>query len=80
MRPLHGGVLMHDTNRFPTRCYRCGEKIPAGEGLLDYPSYEQREAWPKSRGEVIVEHKECADKFQGTFVHHIYQPAGRTPT
>lgn len=70
---------MQQTNQFPSTCFRCGERVEAGEGVVDYATYEQRQAWPKHPDrKVLVQHQTCAEKFAGTFVHHIYNPEGKT--
>jgi len=77
VRPLHRVILMQETNKYPTKCYRCGERCEAGEGLVSYPTWDHLKAWPRRpQGMVLVEHKGCAEKFAGTFVHHMYQPEG----
>ncbi len=68
---------MQDTNKYAATCYRCGERCEVGEGLVSYPKWDHREAWSRrTEGMVLVEHKGCAEKFAGTFVHYIYQPEG----
>ena len=68
---------MQDTNNYAATCYRCGERCEVGEGLVSYPKWDHREAWSRrTEGMVLVEHKGCAEKFAGTFVHYIYQPEG----
>jgi len=70
---------MQDTNRYPAICYRCGQRCAAGEGVVSYPTWEHLKAWPHHpHRKVLVEHKECAEKFAGTFVHYIDQPERKT--
>jgi hypothetical protein len=71
-------MLCKDTNRFRATCYRCGKPVEPEKGLLEFPSFEQIEAWSGGvqRKVALVEHPECAEKFRGTFVHYLFQPEG----
>ena len=59
-------------NRYPGQCYRCGERVEAGEGHFEQVSIRTMEklglAGVKSRW--LVQHAECAIKYRGT--DHTY--------
>jgi len=69
---------MTEPNKYSGRCFRCGKRVEAGEGVI-------RE-WDRKLGEVwfppplqpvtsfLVEHKECHQKFEGTAVHFAWLP------
>ena len=62
-------------NKYPGTCYRCGERVEAGEGHFERITHSHRRKWnaPKLRG-WYVQHADCAIKYRGTTVHFIYEP------
>lgn len=63
-------------NRFPGTCYRCGERVEANEGLLDYKSH-MGSVWPALAGKrniKLIEHDACHDKYRNTDTHYLYAP------
>lgn len=63
-------------NKYEGVCYRCGKMVPAKEGLLNFCDIPGMR-WPELRGLKnwpLVEHTDCAEKYKGTDIHHLYQP------
>lgn len=65
-------------NMFKGTCYRCGKEVPAEAGIFTYEN-SPAHRWPRKgnryqRNWPMVEHVECAEKYEGTNVHYIYEP------
>lgn len=70
---------MHDKrpNKFAGECYRCGGTVAAEAGYFSFEGSPGLR-WPAGRFQrnwPLVEHKDCADLYAGTNVHHVFQPA-----
>ena len=67
-------------NIFAGTCYRCGEQVYPGTGLLEKVSAAQRKNWPDlgQRTRRLLTHEDCAIKYRGTDTHYQFNPA--TPT
>jgi hypothetical protein len=65
-------------NKYRGKCDRCGKTVKAGEGFLTFVRPHSVD-WPHPkgvRGDIgILEHRECHEKYAGTNVHHIHNPA-----
>lgn len=64
-------------NRYAGTCIRCGVKVPAEQGTHRFAGSEDHRLWPQTRltrSYIIVEHLDCAAKYDGTKTHHIYHP------
>ena len=63
-------------NRYPGTCYRCGERVEAGGGTVDYVSHVGA-TWPQLAGYkniMLIEHDACAITYKGTNTHYLYAP------
>jgi hypothetical protein len=64
-------------NKYPAKCFRCGEVVPAGGGDFFYGSGSDPYHWPQHqyrRNIPLVEHFKCAEKYKGTGVHYQFSP------
>lgn len=63
-------------NRFPSKCYRCGETVKPDQGtveVFDLPGTR----WSNLRFHrriTLVEHDACASRYAGTNTHWQYAP------
>lgn len=55
-------------NKYPARCYRCGNQVEVGQGHYERASYDRRRALnaPPNTPFWIAQHAGCAIKFSGT--------------
>ncbi len=62
-------------NRYPGTCYKCGNHVPAGDGVFEQISKIARKKWPSLPYGVRwqVQHHECVREYDRT-AHHIYNP------
>lgn len=66
-------------NQYADTCYRCGERVEAGQGVFEYER-SPGVRWPEGRFQrdwPLVEHHECRAKYAGTDVHYRYNPEAR---
>lgn len=62
-------------NTYPGMCYRCGERVEAGEGHFELVSRIQRNKWGCGFNvKWLVQHVTCAIVWRGTCRHYIYAP------
>ena len=55
-------------NIHPGTCYRCGEQVYPGAGLLEKVSKQ------RTRRRFLT-HEDCAIKYRGTDTHYQFNPA-----
>lgn len=63
-------------NRYRSICFRCGEAVQAGHGLVsfeDLPGLRWKQL-AKIKSVTLVEHDACQIKYAGTDVHHVFAP------
>jgi len=56
-------------NKFPGKCYRCGEIVAVGDGHFE-----------RFAGGWRTQHAGCAIKYRGTKVEHVVSPGRLLPT
>lgn len=64
-------------NVYPGTCYRCGKRVKAEAGLflIERAPGLRWSAARFQRNWALVEHLDCHDRFLGTNVHYIHEPA-----
>lgn len=66
-----------ERNRYTATCYRCGGTVHPDQGVVSHLRLDQKQAWQAMAGlrnVLLIEHDACAERYAGTFIHHIYQP------
>lgn len=67
-------------SRYERKCYRCGQIVPKGEGMLEiYTLDEYRKWWPHVRPQTyfnkwFISHPTCYVKYKDTDIHYKYNP------
>lgn len=64
-------------NKYPGICFRCGGRVPAGEGVFQYGSGSTPWPWPEFRfqqGIPLVEHVNCNVIYNNTGIHYQLNP------
>lgn len=64
-------------NSYRARCYRCGGWVEPEAGVVTFERNPRRR-WPELgfqfNAATLVEHHECAERYAGTDVHHLFKP------
>lgn len=67
-------------NQYPAICFRCGQRVAPECGQVVSVPYSTTQQWKgyqrPMRGELFVEHTECAEAFHNTIRHYLYAPHG----
>ena len=64
-------------NTYAAKCIRCGERVAAEAGTHRYGGHDDNEMWPATRlmrRLSLVQHLDCAAKYEGTNTHYVYHP------
>ena len=64
-------------NKYPAKCFRCGEIVPVGDGDFFYGNGSYPWPWPQylyQHNIPFIEHHGCRDKYAGTGVHYRFSP------
>lgn len=68
-------------NEHPGTCYRCGGYVDRRDGHFERTSQKVHgKRWPGvDLPKWLLQHSDCAVKYRGTAVHHLYDPDQNLP-